>query len=150
MRCWQGHWSKASLPSFPRGSPGTQHPTMAWPWLRTQAVVYSHSARFSGNVCGFHFSWLIINLMGKKTPLFLPAGGLGSGQQVTSSEQVWQKEFSQVDPSSSWTGLHPACVLPSEKSASPPGELGEGGTGGGAEITPVEEGGGPGSQSVTL
>lgn len=64
--------------------------------------------------------------------------------------QVWQKEFSQVDPSSSWTGPHPACVLPSEKSASPPGELGgEGGPGAGAEITSVEEGGGPGTQSVT-
>lgn len=85
--------------------------------------------------------------MGKKTHLFLPAGGLGSGQRgrFQWSEQVWQKEFSQVDPSSSWTGPHLAWVLPSEKSASPPGELGEGGTGGGAEITSVEEGGGPGT-----
>ena len=55
-----------------------------------------------------------------------------------------------MDPSSSWTGPHPACVLPSEKSASPPGELGgEGGPGAGAEITSVEEGRGPGTQSVT-
>lgn len=63
---------------------------------------------------------------------------------------MWQKEFSQVDPSSSWTGPHPACVLPSEKSALPPGELGgEGGPGGGAEITSMEEGEGPGTQSVS-
>ena len=110
MRCWQGHWSKASLPSFPRGSPGTQHPTMAWPWLRTQAVVYSHSARFSGNVCGFHFSWLIINLMGKKTPLFLPAGGLGSGQQVASSGV----NRSGRKSSARWTQLQAGlgCTLP--------------------------------------
>lgn len=111
------------------------------------------SARFFGNVW-VHISWLTISLEGKDTSV---SSCRRAGKWVTGSfqwqEQVWQEEFrleARQTPVQAGLGHTLPTCSPLWESTSPPAERGGvWSPWGEAEITPMEEGGGPGAQSAT-